>query len=93
MATEPELPTIFVEPPQMGSVWANAFEVTLGRHEITLDFIRLDHSLEPAPGILVARVAMSDRLFDQLRSEFEVVWQAYAERSLPKEIHGSGEEA
>src|SRR5438552_3635764 len=64
MSTDPESRPILIEPEQMAGVWANDFEIVLGQHEFTLDFIRRHHSTDPAAGMLVARVAMPSELFN-----------------------------
>jgi hypothetical protein len=51
---------------RLAGVWANDVDVVRGRHEVTLDFFRQDVR-RSAWRVLVARVAVSPSLAEQLR--------------------------
>jgi hypothetical protein len=59
-------------------VWANDAVVQTSEHEVTVDLLRVDHSVEPNIGTVVARVAMSPVLLRQLIDELTHAWDRYA---------------
>ena len=60
MAAEPDDELMVVVPPaHQAGVWANDAVVQSSAHEVTVDLLRVDHSVEPNIGTVVARVAMS----------------------------------
>jgi hypothetical protein len=84
-------PQIVIEPAQLGGVWANFAQVTHSDHEFTLDFVRMDYTApSPGRGIVVARVAVSPLFITQLIDALQSNWQTYAEKAMPREIHGDG---
>jgi len=52
----------------------------LTHHEFTIDFARVDHSVEPEQGVVVARVGISARMLQQLTDTLGETWADYAER-------------
>ena len=64
---------------QQAGVWANDAVVQTSDHEVTVDLLRVDHSVEPNIGMVVARVAMSPVLLRQLIDELTEAWDLYAE--------------
>lgn len=84
-------PQVIIEPAQMAGVWANFARVSHSVYEFTIDFVRLDFALNPPNGIVVARVSVSPLLVTQLIDALNSNWDKYAEKALPKEVHGGGE--
>jgi hypothetical protein len=60
--------------------------VSYSEHEFTIDFVRMD-PLAPR-GIVVARVSGSSLFIMQLIDTLNSVWQDWAKKTMPKEIHG-----
>ena len=61
-------------------VWANWATLNESDHEFTLDFARIDHSVDPNIGVLVARIGMSPKLLRQLCDVLTATWDDYASR-------------
>ena len=79
MATEPDDELMVVVPSvHQAGVWANDAVVQTSDHEVTVDLLRVDHSVEPNIGTVVARVAMSPVLLRQLIDELTDAWDTYA---------------
>ena len=76
---------MFLEPAQMGGVWANFARVSQSPFEFTLDFVRLDYTTDPANGVVVARVSVSPLFITQLIDVLQAQWTQYAEHALPME--------
>jgi hypothetical protein len=59
---------IHLDPEQMAGVYANFANVTFSPYEFTLTFARIDHEIEEGdvPGVVVARVNMSQQFFQEL---------------------------
>jgi hypothetical protein len=78
MANEPDDELVVVVPAaHQAGVWANEAIVYSSDHEVTVDLLRVDHSVEPNVGTVVARVAMSPKLLRQLIDELSDAWDAY----------------
>jgi hypothetical protein len=85
-------PEIIIQPEQFAGVWANWAQVSSGDHEFTIDFVRMDPMLPR--GIVVARVSGSSLFIMQLIDTLNAVWQDWAKKAMPPEVHGDdGEEA
>ena len=80
MADEPGELEILFDERQLAGVWANLVDVAYGRHEFTLDFIRLDErkGRPTRYGVVVARVAMSSQLAQNSRG----CWRRTSLRTL-----------
>ena len=88
-----ERPDIAAGRRDLAGVWANSVEVIRGRHEFTLDFIRLDHAERPpSRGVLVARVALSSSLMLVLLDLLQAHWAEYTTEVLPREVNQADEE-
>ena len=83
---------LIIQPSELAGVWANWAQVSHSVHEFTLDFVRMD-PIQPGRGIVVARVAVSPLLIDQLREALRINWEAYAEKALPKEVRDADSES
>jgi hypothetical protein len=80
MASEPDDELMVVVPAvHQAGVWANDAVVQTSDHEVTVDLLRVDHSVEPNIGTVVARVAMSPVLLRQLIDELTDAWDTYAQ--------------
>jgi hypothetical protein len=71
---------INVPPEHQAGVWANWAALSESDHEFTLDFVRLDHSIDPNIGVVVARIGMSPKLLRQLCDVLGATWEGYAAR-------------
>ena len=60
-------------------MWANDAVVNSSDHEVTVDLLRVDHSVEPNVGTVVARVAMSPKLLRRLIDDMTEAWDEYAD--------------
>lgn len=74
----------------IGGVWANFARVSHSEHEFTLDFIRLDYSVKPMNGAVVARVGVSPLFITQLIDALGENWKKYADKALPREVREHG---
>jgi len=82
---QPEQGFNIVLPPQeMAGVWANYANISQSPYEFTLDFVRLDFTLNA--GIVVARVSMSPLFVSQLIDALQTTWAKYVERAMPQEV-------
>ena len=80
MANDPDEELVVVVPAvHQAGVWANDAVVHAGDHEVTVDLLRVDHSVDPEIGTVVARVAMSPKLLRQLIDSLSDAWDDYAE--------------
>lgn len=85
---QPQEIVVQIESAQKAGVWANFARVSHSPYEFTLDFIRLDFSAGEAPtGIVVSRVSVSPLFISELITALGSNWQAYAKKSLPKEVY------
>jgi hypothetical protein len=83
---EPKQAEIVIQPEQLAGVWSNWAQVSYSEHEFTIDFVRLDPQLPR--GIVVARVSGSATFIMQLIDTLQVVWQDWAKKAMPPEVHG-----
>ncbi len=73
---------IHLDPEQMQGVYANFANVTFSPYEFTLTFARVDHEIEEGdvPGVVVSRVNMSTRFFEELLAAMQDSWSKYTTR-------------
>jgi hypothetical protein len=88
---EEEEVIITVPVDQQAGVWANWAAVNESEHEFTIDFARVDHSVTPNVGIVVARIGMSPRMLRQLLDRLDVAWSSFAD-NLAEELRDSGDD-
>ena len=71
---------IHLDPEQMAGVYANFANVTFSPYEFTLTFARIDHSVEEGeiPGVVVARVNMSQQFTKELLDALNDSWSKYS---------------
>ena len=70
---------IHMEPEQLAGVYANFANITFSDYEFTITFARLDHEVEQGdvPGIVVARINMSQRFTSELLTALQDAWSKY----------------
>ena len=83
---EPKTHEIIIQPEQLAGLWANFAQVSYTEHEFTIDFVRLDPLLPR--GIVVARLSRSATFIMQLIDTLNTVWQDWAKKAMPPEVHG-----
>jgi hypothetical protein len=80
MADDPDDELVVVVPAaHQTGVWANDAIVHSTDDEVTLDMVRVDRSVDPEIGTVVARVAMSPKLLRDLIDSLTDAWDDYAE--------------
>jgi Protein of unknown function (DUF3467) len=91
----PEQPdvNVMMNPADIGGVWANFARVSHSEHEFTIDFVRLDHTMSPVQGIVVARVNVSPLFVTQLIEALNSNWAKFAEKAMPKEVRGDDDDS
>lgn len=70
---------VVVPPAHQAGVWANDANIQSSDHEVTIDMLRVDHSVDPNIGTVVARVAISPALLRQLIDGLTDEWDAYVD--------------
>jgi hypothetical protein len=81
---------IHLDPEQMAGVYANFTNVTFSPYEFTLTFARIDHEIEEGdvPGVVVARVNMSQQFAQELLGALQDAYSKYTTvkgiQSLPE---------
>ena len=75
---------ILIDPAHMGGVYANYARVSHSPFEFTVDFVRMDWPSQQ--GVVVARVALSPLMVDQLITALSRNWSLYAEKAMPPEV-------
>jgi hypothetical protein len=86
---------IQLDPQHLAGVYANFANITFSDYEFTITFARVDHEVEvgDVPGVVVARVNMSQQFTQELLSALQDAWSKYTTvkgiQSLP-EIDGPG---
>ena len=70
---------IQMEAEQMGGVYANFANITFSDYEFTITFARLDHAIEEGdiPGVVVARVNLSQQFTGELLAALQDAWSKY----------------
>ncbi|HEX7083242.1 MAG TPA: DUF3467 domain-containing protein [Gaiellaceae bacterium] len=70
---------IQLDPEQMAGVYANFANVTFSDYEFTITFARVDHEVESGdvPGVVVARVNMSQQFTQELLAALGDAWSKY----------------
>jgi hypothetical protein len=71
-----------LEPQHLAGVWANWARVSQTIHEFTLDFVRLDPTINK--GIVVARVSVSPLFVTQLIDALRQEWSNMSEERFPR---------
>jgi hypothetical protein len=73
---------IHLDPDQMAGVYANFANITFSPYEFTLTFARVDFEIEEGetPGVVVARVNMSTRFYEELLAAMQDAHSKWATR-------------
>jgi Protein of unknown function (DUF3467) len=85
---------IHLDPEHMAGVYANFANVSFSGYEFTLTFARIDHEVEEGdvPGVVVARVNMSQRFTRELLDAMQDAWSKWQTtegiRNLPETTDG-----
>ena len=71
---------IHMEPQHLAGVYANFANITFSDYEFTLTFARIDHEVEEGdvPGVVVARVNMSQQFTKELMDALNDSWSKYS---------------
>jgi len=71
---------IHLDPQHLAGVYANFANITFSDYEFTLTFARIDHEVEigEVPGVVVARVNMSQQFTQELIAALQDAWSKYA---------------
>jgi hypothetical protein len=70
---------IHMEPTHLAGVYANFANITFSPYEFTLTFARIDHEVEEGevPGVVVARVNMSQQFMQELLTAMQDAYSKY----------------
>ena len=70
---------IHMETDQIAGTYANFANITFSDYEFTITFARLDHGVEESdvPGVVVARVNMSQQFTSELLAALQDAWSKY----------------
>ena len=71
---------IHLDPEHLGGVYANFANISFSDYEFTLTFARIDHEVEEGdvPGVVVARVNMSQQFTKELLDALNDSWSKYS---------------
>src|SRR6266566_5887310 len=90
---------IHLDPEHLAGVYANFANITFSDYEFTLTFARIDHEVEEGdvPGVVVARVNMSQQFTNELLDAMEDSWSKYTTvkgiRNLPETPENDNDDA
>jgi hypothetical protein len=70
---------IHLDPQHIGGVYANFANITFSPYEFTVTFARVDHEVEEGdvPGVVVARINMSQQFTRELLDALQDAWSKY----------------
>ncbi|HKU58599.1 MAG TPA: DUF3467 domain-containing protein [Gaiellaceae bacterium] len=70
---------IHLDPQDIAGVYSNFANITFSDYEFTITFARVDHEVEEGdvPGVVVARVNMSQQFTHELLRALEDAWSKY----------------
>ena len=70
---------IHLDPEKMAGVYANFANISYSDYEFTLTFARIDHEVEEGdvPGVVVARVNVSQPFMRELLEAMQDTWSKY----------------
>src|SRR5689334_11851067 len=71
---------IHLDPEHLAGVYANFANITFSDYEFTLTFARIDHEVDEGevPGVVVARVNMSQQFTKELLDALTDSWSKYS---------------
>ena len=70
---------IHLDPENLAGVYSNFANITFSDYEFTLTFARIDHEVEEGdvPGVVVARINMSQQFTKELLDALQDAWSKY----------------
>ena len=73
---------IHLDPEQMAGSYANFANITFSQYEFTVTFARVDHEIEEGevPGVVVSRINMSTRFFEELLAAMQDAYSKWTTR-------------
>ena len=79
---------IHLDPEHLAGVYSNFANISFSNYEFTVTFARIDHEVEEGdvPGVVVARVNMSNRFFRELLDAMQDSWSQWATREGIKNL-------
>ncbi len=79
---------IHLDPDNLAGVYANFANISFSDYEFTLTFARIDHEVEEGdiPGVVVARVNLSQRFMKELLDAMQDSWSKWATREGIKNL-------
>jgi hypothetical protein len=71
---------IHVDPERMAGVYANFANISFSPYEFTITFARVDHEVEEGevPGVVVARVNVSQQFMRELIDAMQDTWSKWS---------------
>ena len=97
MAVEPEGQerqlNIHIDPQFLGGSYANFANVSFSDYEFTITFARIDHEVEEGevPGVVVARINMSQQFAKELLDALADSWSKYTTVKGIQDLPETGE--
>src|SRR5947208_1567339 len=85
---------IRLDPQHLGGVYANFANITFSPYEFTITFARIDHEVEEGevPGVVVARINMSSRFYEELLAAMQDARSQWAPREGIRNLPETEEE-
>jgi hypothetical protein len=85
---------IHLDPEHIAGVYANFANITFSPYEFTITFARVDHEVEEGdvPGVVVARINMSQQFARELLDAFQDAWSKYQTVTGIQNLPETGEE-
>jgi hypothetical protein len=70
---------IHLDPEHLAGVYSNFANITFSDYEFTMTFARVDHEVEEGdvPGVVVARINMSQQFAKELLDAMQDAWSKY----------------
>ena len=70
---------IHLDPENLAGVYSNFANISFSDYEFTLTFARIDHEVEEGdvPGVVVARINMSQQFTKELLEALQDAWSKY----------------
>ena len=71
---------IHLDPENLAVVYSNFANISFSDYEFTLTFARIDHEVEEGdiPGVVVARVNLSNQFMKELLDAMQDAWSKYS---------------
>src|SRR6266436_484904 len=84
---------IHLDPANLAGVYANFANITFSDYEFTITFARIDHEVEEGevPGVVVARINMSQQFAKELLDALADSWSKYTTVKGIQDLPETGE--